>query len=120
MEGRNLKAFIGAMDYACSRDFYIAIGFSVNWDQGQLAEMELNGCRFLLQDYYNQEWCNNTMLHMEVPDARAWHARVTEVLDQRSYGAARTRAPTEESYGALVTYVWDPSGVLWHMAETLS
>ena len=107
------------MDYECSRDFYIAIGFSVNWDQGNLAEMELNGCRFFLQDYYNQDWCNNSMLHMDVIDARAWHARVIEVLNQKAYGAARTKEPVEESYGALVTHIWDPSGVLWHMAEPL-
>ena len=25
--------------------------------------------------------------------------------------------PQEQSYGALVTFVWDPSGVLLHFAE---
>lgn len=120
MDGRNLKPFVGAEDYETSRDFYLALGFKLNWDQGNLAELELSGNRFLLQDYYNRDWCNNMMLHMDVPDARAWHDRVIEVLSHRDFGAARTKEPAEESYGALVTHIWDPSGVLWHMAQPLN
>lgn len=119
MDGSNLKTFVGAEDYKTSSQFYLALGFQLNWDQGDLAEFEVNGHRFFLQNYYNRDWCNNMMLHMDVADARGWHDKIVQVLSARSYGAARTREPVEESYGALVTHLWDPSGVLWHLAQPL-
>ena len=105
------------MDFETSRDFYLALGFQLNWDQGNLAEFELGGCRFFLQRYYNKDWCNNSMLHMDVEDARAWHQHILDVLSEKQYGSARTKEPKLEDYGALVTHFWDPSGVLWHLAE---
>ena len=108
---------MGAIDFETSRDFYVALGFKLNWDQGNLAELDMDGCRFLLQDYYNKDWCNNSMLHMDVEDTRAWYQKILKVLDEKSYGAARTKEPKLEDYGSLVTHFWDPSGVLWHLAE---
>ena len=34
-------------------------------------------------------------------------------------GPPRVNPPKEEDYGALVTYIWDPAGVLLHMAQPL-
>ena len=59
------------------------------------------------------------MLHITVKDAAAWYKHVTAVLAARSYGAARVNPPKQEEYGALVTYVWDPAGVLLHLAQPL-
>ncbi len=120
LDGRDLKTFVGAKDFETSRNFYSALGFKLNFDAGDLAELELNGCKFYLQDYYRKTWCNNMMLHMTVSDATAWFEHVKAVLNRRKYGAARVKEPQEEDYGALVTHVWDPSGVLWHLAEPLS
>ncbi|MEM7217196.1 MAG: hypothetical protein AAF515_02455 [Pseudomonadota bacterium] len=115
----DLKCFVGASDYDCSRAFYAAIGFRVNWDTGSLAELDLGGARFLLQRYYQADWCNNSMLHMSVASAADWHARVQAAIDGGNFGAARVAPPKREDYGALVTYMWDPSGVLWHLAQRL-
>ena len=52
-------------------------------------------------------------------DARAWHDHAKAVIDTGNYGPARLWEPKEESYGSLVTYVWDPSGVLLHFAQPL-
>ena len=59
------------------------------------------------------------MLHLTVNDAQPWHQLVTDVLATRLFSAARTTAPKRENYGALVTHVWDPSGVLWHLAQPI-
>ena len=117
MQGSDLKTFVGAQDYETSRDFYTAIGFALNWDQGDLAELQLDACKFFLQRYYQKDWCDNSMLHMTVDDARAWHHYIEQVLGNRKYGTARVAEPKLEDYGALVTYLWDPSGVLWHLAQ---
>ena len=117
MQGSDLKTFVGSEDYKISKDFYTAIGFTLNWDQGELSELQLGTCKFYLQKYYQRDWCNNSMLHMTVDDAKVWYEHIEEVLSRGTYGAARVSEPKLEDYGALVTYLWDPSGVLWHLAQ---
>lgn len=119
LSASDIKAFVGSKDYEESRDFYEAIGFKLNFDAGDLAELELGNCRFYLQNYYQRKWCENSMLHITVEDAQAWYGHVAKVLEERRYGAARVREPSEQSYGALVTFVWDPVGVLLHFAQPL-
>ena len=118
-EGTDIKAFLGSKDFEVSRDFYRALGFQLNFEQKNLAEFELGGTMFYLQRYYRRQWCNNTMLHITVNDAQVWYEHVAKVLESRSYGSARVLPPKAENYGALVTYVWDPSGILLHLAEPI-
>lgn len=113
----DIKPFIGSRNFEESRDFYVALGWKINFDAGNLAELELGKCRFFLQDYYQREWCENSMLHITVENAEAWFRHATAVLGARSYGAARVKAPEMQDYGALVTHVWDPVGVLLHFAQ---
>ena len=113
----NLKTFIGAKEFEVSRDFYVALGWRLNFEEGDLAELELNGCRFYLQRYYQKHWCNNSMMYMNVEDATAWHAHIQQVLSKKSFGASRTKEPTKQDFAKLVTHMWDPSGILWHLAQ---
>jgi hypothetical protein len=117
--GSDFKAFIGSKDFELSRDFYIALGFTLNFEQESIAEFELGGSKFYLQRYYQRQWCRNTMLHITVNDANAWYEHVSEVLKRRRFGTAKANPPKIEDYGARVTHVWDPSGVLLHLAEPL-
>ena len=57
------------------------------------------------------------MMHITVDDARAWWEHASKVIENGAYEYARVREPQEQSYGALVTSVWDPSGVLLHFAQ---
>ena len=57
------------------------------------------------------------MLHLSVSDSRSCYRQVSELLDSGRFPAARVASPTPEDYGALVTYVWDPSGVRLHLAQ---
>ena len=57
------------------------------------------------------------MMHITVDDARGWWERVSRVIEEGGYGSARVREPEEHSYGALVTFVWDPCGVLLDFGE---
>ncbi len=112
-----LKTYIGAKDFDVSRDFYTALGWTTNFKEGDYAEFELQGGRFYLQRYYQKNWCNNSMMYLQVTDATAWHAHIENVLSKRKYGAARTKPPKPQDYAVLVTHMWDPSGVLWHLAQ---
>lgn len=113
----DIKTFVGSKDYDLSRNFYVAMGWSLNFDAGDLCELEIGAYRFYLQKYYQRQWCDNTMLHVTVDNAQAWFERATAVISSRDFGPAKVRAPSMQSYGALVTFVWDPSGVLLHFAQ---
>lgn len=115
----DIKPFIGSKNYKESRDFYVAMGWKLNVDAGDLAELQPGNHRFYLQDYYQRTWCKNAMLHITVADAQSWYSHAVKILQSRSYGIARVRPPAEQDYGALVTFVWDPSGVLLHFAQPM-
>ena len=122
--GRNVKPFIGSFNFEGARDFYVAIGWQLNWEQEDIAELELGGSCFYLQRYYQEDWCNNTMLHITVDDATAWYEHVSDVIANQAFASAssgepRVSAPKEDGYGSLVTHVWDPSGNLLHFAQPL-
>ena len=107
------------MNFAESLAFYTALGWTCHWQDDGLAELELANSRFYLQNYYNKDWANNFMIHITVKDAEAWWQHASKVINDGNWKYARLREPKEESYGALVTYVWDPSGVLLHFAQPL-
>ena len=115
----DVKVFVPAMDFGQSIGFYDAMGWKINWraDDDGLAELELANCRFYLQNYYNEDWANNFMMHITVDDARARWQHASSVIAKGGYQYARLREPSEQSYGAIVTFVWDPSGVLLHFAQ---
>jgi hypothetical protein len=112
-----VRPFLPSKDFALSKNFYAALGWAVRWSDEQLAVMENGSSRLYLQNYYQKEWAENTMLQISVADARGCHEQVSELLASRTYGDARTAEPKDEPYGALVTYVWDPCGVLLHLAQ---
>ena len=115
----DVKVFVPALDFAQSLEFYQALGWRLNWkaDDDGLAELELAGQRFYLQDYYNKDWANNFMMHILVEDADAWWKHASNVIAEGKYQYARLNEPKLEDYAALVTHVWDPSGVLLHFAQ---
>lgn len=121
-KAKDVKPFVPASNFSESLAFYQALGWEVNFktDDDGLAELELAGCRFYLQNYYNKDWADNFMLHITVEDAKAWWEHASKVIKTGHYNDARLKEPEEQAYGAWVTFVWDLSGVLLHFAEYLS
>jgi predicted enzyme related to lactoylglutathione lyase len=113
----DVRPFIGSRDFEVSKAFYEALGWTTEYLDDQLALMVNGAHGFYLQRYYQKDWLENTMLHLTVADATACHAQIAEVLASGAYGEARVAPPKQEDYGALVTYVWDPAGVLLHLAQ---
>jgi hypothetical protein len=111
-----LRPFVPAKDFAISKQFYADLGFRVEPLGDSIAAMHLGSYSFLLQDFYVEEWANNFVLHMFVDDLDAWWEHVSSLnLDSR-YGVKSPRAPKLQSWGLNVAYMFDPAGVLWHIA----
>lgn len=114
----DVRPFVPAEDFGQSHQFYTALGWSTLWTDGEgLALMSLGGRQIMLQNVYVKEWAENSMLVVEVSDARAWHQHIEQALESGVFGSARVAAPQHQDWGALVTYVWDPCGVLLHFTQ---
>ena len=81
----DMKLFVPALNFGQSVDFYEGMGWKVNGraDDDSLAELELANSRCYLQNYYNEDWANNFMMHITVDDARAWWEHASKVIEGR-------------------------------------
>jgi uncharacterized glyoxalase superfamily protein PhnB len=111
----NLKPFIpSGEDFAKARQFFLDLGFSVNWEKEGYAELQLGSAVFILQDFHTQTMQENLMMQAEVDDLDAWwnRIRVSGVLER--YRGVRAREPTEYPWGNREVHLIDPAGVCWH------
>jgi catechol 2,3-dioxygenase-like lactoylglutathione lyase family enzyme len=114
----DVRPFIGARDFELSTRFYQLLGWKLVYDSPKLRVLELGGHRFYLQNYYQQQWCENTMLHIAIADVDAWFERVSHVFDNEGFESdARISGQVQDEGYARVFYVWDPAGVLLHFAQ---
>ena len=112
-----LRPFVPARDFERSKQFYADLGFRIEPLGDKLAEAHLSEHSFLLQDYYVEQWAGNFVMHMLVDDLDAWWAHIASLDLASRYGVQSPRAPKLESWGLVVAYVFDPCGVLWHIAK---
>ena len=114
----DVRPFVPAEDFAVSKAFYEALGWTTIWSApDDLALMELGDARFMLQNYYVEPWAENFMMTVAVTDAAAWHDHIAAALAAGDFGGARVAPPKVEDWGATVTYAWDPCGVLLHFTQ---
>jgi Uncharacterized protein conserved in bacteria len=119
MKVLDLKTFVPAKDFALSRRFYADLGFTENWvsEEGKVAELQVGEFRFLLQNYYVQQFAENFMMHLMVENADAWWRHVSETKLAEKYPGIMAKAPAVQPWGLRVLYLSDPTGVLWHIAD---
>jgi uncharacterized glyoxalase superfamily protein PhnB len=111
-----LRPFVPAKDFEISKRFYADIGFAVEPLDDSIAAMHIGSHSFLLQNYYAKEWADNFVMHMSVDDLDAWWEHLTSLDLVSRYGARSPRAPKLQSWGLTVAFMFDPAGVLWHIA----
>ena len=71
----DLKTFVPARDFDLSRSFYRQIGFHENFANREVAEFECGSFRFLLQNYFVQEFAASFMMQLLVTDTAAWWSK---------------------------------------------
>jgi catechol 2,3-dioxygenase-like lactoylglutathione lyase family enzyme len=113
-----LKPFVPARDFALSRRFYADLGFTERSEVGGVAYFLHDEASFLLQDFYNKELAENLMLHLLVEDVSAWHARVASAGLAQRYGV-KVSDVVEQPWRMHDFALWDPSGVLWRIAQNV-
>ena len=118
LTAREIKAFVPAQDYVKSKAFYRDVGFEMASDMGDVAYFRLGECSFLLQDFYQPALADNSMMHLLVDDARAWHIHLEKVGLTSQYHVQLSEL-VEQPWGMLDFTLTDPSGVLWRIGQNL-
>ena len=114
----DLKPFVPAKDFEISRRFYADLGFRQNWGNNQIAEFEIGGYRFLLQNFYVAQLAENFMMSLAVANADEWWAHIESQDLRAKYGLCMAKPPAIQPWGLRVLYLSDPTGVLWHIVDT--
>jgi predicted enzyme related to lactoylglutathione lyase len=111
-----IRPFVPAKDFDLSKRFYEAIGFEKVLD-GEVAIFNAGSGGIILQRYYQKDWASNSMLQLMVDDLDAWWAHIAALDLPSKFGTAPPKPPTMQPWGLLTAYVYDPSGVLWHVVQ---
>ncbi|MFT3693667.1 MAG: hypothetical protein QM831_11040 [Kofleriaceae bacterium] len=112
-----IRPFLPAKNFAVSKEFYLALGFTQQFGDAEIAGFELGGHAFLLQNFYVAEWAGNFVMHMTVKDVDAWWAWFLGLKLVEKHPDMMARPPEMQPWGLRVAYISDPSGVLWHIAQ---
>ncbi len=111
----SIRPFIGAKNFETSRNFYRDLGFVESEISNNMSLFQTGKIGFYLQDYYAEEWINNTMVFMEVDDTIRYHAELVALRLAEKYKVKLSGVKTE-TWGKEC-FLHDPSGVLWHFGE---
>ena len=112
-----LRVFLPAKDFEVSFRFYVELGFEATRLSDALASMQLGVFSFFLQKYDAEGFAEHFMMQMLVQDLDAWWSRIVTLDLASAYGVPAPQPPALQPWGLRVSYVVDPTGVLWHIAE---
>lgn len=114
----DFKPFIPSNDYETSKSFYEHMGFTINWDDGEVCEIDTQfGYRFLLLPKNHNNYAHSLMLHFMVNSAQEWYDYFSANHLAEKFEGTKVAKPELMPWGLIVTHVWDPAGVLLHFAE---
>jgi len=111
-----IKAFVPAKDFALSQRFYQDVGFDLKSEVDGVAYFAHGEVSFLLHDYYVEALAANLMMHLLVEDVDAWWARLRERRIDDAYGV-RLTAVEQQPWRMRDFILFDPSGVMWRIAQ---
>ena len=113
----SIRTFIGAKDFAKSRQFYRELGFQEIEIDEKMSYFRVNeSLGFYLQDYYVKKWNDNSMVFLEVDDIEAcWKDLHGRGLHEKYTYVRLTEIKTFD--WGRECFMHDPSGVLWHFGQ---
>jgi len=111
-----IKAFVPAIDFEVSKQFYLALGFEVPWSSEDLANVHHGNTSFLLQVFKEPEFVKNFQMHLLVENVDDWHAHVLAARVASRFGV-EVGEPENRPWAMRDFTLFDPSGVLWRIAQ---
>ena len=111
-----LQPFVpSGSNFEDSRQFFVELGFNINWDAGDYIGFEKDGCKFILQKFDNKDFAENFMITVGVNNADEFRNYVVEKKLPEKFGI-RVGQVSQQPYGKEVNII-DIAGVCWHFVE---
>jgi hypothetical protein len=111
-----MRPFVPARDFDLSKSFYETIGFEKVLDS-EVAIFNAGSGGFILQRYYQKDWAENFMMQLLVDDLDAWFQHIESLDLPTKFGVKAPTPPKLQPWGLRITYLTEPTGVLWHISE---
>jgi hypothetical protein len=112
-----IRPFVPAKDFDVSKRFYRELGFTLTHEDESVAILKLGSFSFILQNAYAKEFAENCMIQLLVRDVDLWWQKTKPGELTEQFSVKAPREPALQSWGMKVGFIFDPSGVLWHVAE---
>ncbi len=113
-----IRPFVPSQDYAKSIAFYEALGFTSTHHDSNVTILKQDSFSFILQSYYQKDFAENCMVQVMVRNANSWwrdHVDADHLV--AAFGVKPPIPPKMQDWGLKVGFLFDPSGVLMHIAE---
>jgi uncharacterized glyoxalase superfamily protein PhnB len=110
------RPFLPSKDFEASKRFYEALGFEKLLDS-EVAIFRIGTTSFIVGQHYQEDWAGNFMMQLMVDDLDAWWAHIQSLDLAGKFGVRAPTAPEMQPWGIRISYVVDPAGVLWHVAQ---
>lgn len=114
-----IKAFVPSRDFEKSKQFYLELGFEIPWSSEDIAYVRHGATSFLLQSFYEPAHTSNFQMHLLVENVEDWHAHVRSSRVHERFGVDVGK-PEDRPWGMRDFTLFDPSGVLWRIAQNIS
>ena len=116
MKYNSIEAFVpSGADFVKSRELFLELGFTINWETADLAGFENDGCKFILQKYDSKEFAENFMMSVKVADLDEFWREVSALNLTEKYGV-KLQEPKNFPWGREVNLI-DIAGVCWHFSQ---
>ena len=116
MKFLSLEPFVpSGSNFEASKQFFLDLGFHLNWEVKDYAGLQRDECRFVLQHFDKIDFAQNFMLSVKVSNVEEFRNSVLDKRLPEKYGI-RIGQITQEPYGKEVNII-DIVGVCWHFVE---
>ncbi len=116
MKFHSLEPFVpSGSNFEGSKQFFVELGFHINWEVDGYVGFQRDECRFILQHYEKVEFAENFMLSVKVDSVQEFRDSVLDKKLPEKYGI-RIGEITQQPYGKEVNVI-DIAGVCWHFVE---
>lgn len=115
MKAKKIRPFIPSIDFETSKSFYMDLGFETTYEEEKMVILTSGDVGFFLQDYYQKEWANNTMIQLFVSNLEAFYDVANSL--KYKYKTMKIKPIFTAHYGKTFHLI-GPAGELWHMMES--
>jgi len=112
-----LRPFVPARDYDLSKRYYRELGFVATHEDNEVTILKMESFSFILRHGDDRSLAGTLVIQLLVRNGEAWWRAHDPARLVQDYGVKPPRQPALQPWGLKVGFVFDPSGVLWHVAE---